>query len=81
VFVPLRLFDYYTQQTTLLSVKAHKSIHEFWSLEGFFGRYDITIETDADPTFQARLAGHLETGADSMTDPALGGSLTQPAIS
>jgi phospholipase C len=81
VLVPLRLFDYYTQQTTQLSVEANKSIKEFWSLERFFGWYDITIETDADPTFQARLVGHLETGEHSMTDPALDGSLTQPAVS
>ena len=79
VSVPLRLFDYYTQQTTRRSVDANKSINEFYSLAKFYGWYDITIETEVDPKFQARFAGHLETGEDSMTDPALDGSLTQPA--
>jgi phospholipase C len=81
VLVPLRFFDYYTQQTTQRSVEANKCINEFWSAERLHGWYDITVETDADPTFQARVAGHVETGEDSMTDPALGGSLTQPAVS
>jgi phospholipase C len=80
VLVPLRLFDYYTQQTMQRSVEANMSFNEFWSLATFYGWYDITIETDADPTFQARLAGHLETGEDSMTDPALDGSLIQPTV-
>jgi phospholipase C len=81
VLVPIRLFDYYTQKTTQFSVGPHKRFTEFWSLKKFYGWYDITVETESDPTFQARLAGHLETGEDSMTDPALDGSLTQPAVS
>ena len=44
-----------------------------WSLEASFGWYDFTIEVDSDPTFQQRLAGHVETGHDSVSDPALGG--------
>ena len=73
------LFDYYTQQTTKRSVEPNQSFTEFWSLERFYGWYDITIEAAADSTFQKRLAGHLETGEDSMTDPAFGGSLSQPS--
>jgi hypothetical protein len=30
------------------------------------------LTTDADPSFQRRLAGHLETCRDSMSDPLLG---------
>jgi len=81
VLVPIRLFDYYTQKTTQFSAGPHKRFTEFWSLKKLYGWYDITVETESDPTFQARLAGHLETGEDSMTDPALDGSLTQPAAS
>jgi phospholipase C len=43
------------------------------SLEKSFGWYDFTLETDSDREFQQRFAGHLETGNDSMSDPALGG--------
>jgi phospholipase C len=76
----VRMFDYYTQQTTQRSVEPNQSFTEFWSLERFYGWYDITIAVETDSTFQKRLAGHLETGEDSMTDPALDGSLTQPAV-
>jgi len=38
-----------------------------------FGWYDITLTTDSDPSFAQQLAGHLETGRDSVSDPTLGG--------
>ena len=38
-----------------------------------FGWYDLTIATDADSTFLRRIAGHLENGEDSVSDPAFGG--------
>jgi phospholipase C len=41
-------------------------------LRGSFGWYDLTITVDADSTAQWRIAGHVETGRDSMSDPALG---------
>jgi phospholipase C len=31
------------------------------------------VTVDVDPTFGYRLAGHVETGRDSFSDPALGG--------
>ncbi|HEY2710012.1 MAG TPA: phospholipase C, phosphocholine-specific [Caulobacteraceae bacterium] len=33
--------------------------------------YDIAVTVDEDPTFMRRLAGHLETGRPSHSDPAL----------
>jgi phospholipase C len=72
----VRLLDYYTKQTTQRSVEPNQGFTEFWSLEKFHGWYDITIEAETDSTFQTRLAGHLEAGKDSMTDPAFAGSLT-----
>jgi phospholipase C len=36
------------------------------------GWYDITITSHADPAYLRRLAGHVETGAPSISDPALG---------
>jgi phospholipase C len=78
VGVPLRLFDYYTQESSRRYVDANDTFKEFLSLEQFYGWYDISVETDADPTFQARLAGHLETGEDSMSDPSLNGRWAKP---
>jgi phospholipase C len=46
------------------------------SLTQFFGWYDLIVTVAADPTFKYRLAGHVETGKDSFSDPALGGLLT-----
>jgi phospholipase C len=69
---PIRLYDAYTKQTTSRLLEPGRSIREFWSLQPFHGWYDFTLTADADPSFQRRLAGHLETGQDSMSDPFLG---------
>jgi len=41
-------------------------------LESSFGWYDLSVQTDADRDFLRRLAGHLENGRDSASDPAFG---------
>ena len=43
------------------------------TLEGLHGWYDLVVTIAEDPAFQVRLAGHVETGRDSYSDPALGG--------
>jgi phospholipase C len=50
-------------------------------LERTFGWYDLTVTADGDPGFLRRLAGHVETGEDSFTDPAIGtsGGMIGPA--
>jgi phospholipase C len=37
-----------------------------------FGWYDLTVTIDSDKTALWRIAGHVETGRDSVSDPALG---------
>ena len=44
-----------------------------WPSHHNYGWYDITIKVNGDAGFEYRLAGHVETGKDSMSDPALGG--------
>jgi phospholipase C len=44
-----------------------------WSLNATHGWYDLIVRIEGDAAFEYRLAGHVETGADSVTDPALGG--------
>jgi hypothetical protein len=34
----------------------------FWSLNRFFGWYDLSITVDGDTGFERQLAGHLESG-------------------
>jgi len=43
-----------------------------WLLKSSFGWYDLSVVTDADQRFLRRLAGHLENGRASVSDPALG---------
>jgi phospholipase C len=42
-------------------------------LSQFYGWYDLIITVAGDQKFNYRLAGHVETGQDSISDPALGG--------
>jgi phospholipase C len=42
-------------------------------LAATYGWYDLVVTSSADASFQRHLAGHVETGKDSMTDPAIGG--------
>ena len=44
-----------------------------WSLKAAGGWYDLTITVENDPDFEYRLAGHMENGEDSISDPAMGG--------
>ena len=47
-----------------------------FSLNPFFGWYNLIVTVAEDPTFKIQVAGHVETGADSFSDPALGGLVT-----
>jgi len=50
-----------------------------FSLHRFRGWYDLVVTVAEDPSFEQRLAGHVETGRDSISDPAMGGLLTLKA--
>ena len=50
-----------------------------FSLDRFRGWYDVVVTVAEDPSFQHRLAGHVETGRDSISDPAMGGLVTLKA--
>jgi phospholipase C len=49
-----------------------QSVRQQWQLKDTFSWYDLSVVTDTDPGFLRRLAGHLENGRDSVSDPALG---------
>jgi phospholipase C len=38
------------------------------------GWYDVSVTSEADPSYLRRLAGHVETGRPSISDPSLGRS-------
>ena len=68
----VNVFDLYTHRKVELELEADGELSEFWSLDRSYGWYDFWITTRSDPGFKHRLAGHLETGRDSMSDPAIG---------
>jgi phospholipase C len=68
----VHIADAYTGQTVTRPLAAGRTFVWHWSLSKSYGWYDLTITVDSDPTFRQQLAGHVETGRDSMSDPLLG---------
>jgi phospholipase C len=48
-----------------------QSLEKGWSLEQSGGWYSFTVGVESDSSFKQQLAGHIETGNDSITDPAI----------
>ncbi|HEY7291764.1 MAG TPA: phospholipase C, phosphocholine-specific [Vicinamibacterales bacterium] len=70
----VRILDAYTgDHIARRLLHSNETLEEGLSLERFHGWYDLVVTADVDPTFGYRLAGHVETGRDSFSDPALGG--------
>ena len=55
-----------------LTLRPGTAAHSVWDLRGSDHWYDLTVTLADDPTFIQRLAGHVETGRPSRTDPAIG---------
>jgi phospholipase C len=68
----VHIADAYSKQSVRVTVEAGRSLTWFWPLELSFGWYDLTVTVEGDASFERRLAGHVETGLDSITDPLLG---------
>jgi len=43
---------------------------ESWVLAASHHWYDLSVTSNDDPTFLRRLAGHVENGRPSISDPA-----------
>jgi phospholipase C len=68
----LTILDAYTHQTVTEVVQPGRTLTWHSSLAGSFGWYDLTIQDESDSSFVQRIAGHVETGHDSVSDPAIG---------
>lgn len=68
----VRVLDHYTGETFVHALGAHESLRKHWPSLRHSGWYDLTIQVAGDPGFEYRLAGHVETGEDSVSDPAIG---------
>ena len=69
--VKLRIAAVYTKDASSHKLRAGENIVKYWPLAIFFGWYDFVLNVESDSTFLQQLAGHIETGRDSVTDPAI----------
>jgi phospholipase C len=69
----LHITEAYSRQRTMHRLEPGHQVIARFELARSFGWYDIALTSDSDPSFEQRIAGHLETGRDSVSDPALGG--------
>ncbi len=69
----VRILDKYDGEVLTVSLGPGESTSESWSRVKTFGWYDFVITVAGDPGFENQLAGHVETGNDSFSDPAMGG--------
>jgi phospholipase C len=76
----VKVVDAYSGKTITHLLHAHSNFTYFSQLQESFGWYDLAVQVESDASFQRRLAGHVETGRDSMTDPAIGAALPQVAV-
>jgi phospholipase C len=62
----------YTNEAFTHWLDRGQSVTKQWSLERNHGWYDLVIHVNTDQGFEQRLAGHIETGEDSASDPGIG---------
>jgi len=65
------ILDSYSKDQTTHTLKAGEELTKHWNLKKSYGWYDFIIEVNTDASFQQHIAGHVETGEESMTDPAI----------
>ncbi|MDB6010725.1 MAG: plcN, partial [Gammaproteobacteria bacterium] len=76
----VNVLDAYSGNRVTRLLQPHeKMIEAGWPLHEYFGWYDLVVTVAQDATYECRLAGHVETGRDSFSDPALGGLVTLKA--
>jgi phospholipase C len=63
----------YSGKSIVMVLNKGESLSKNWVLTRFLGWYDLVITVEGDPSFEYRLAGHVETGKDSYSDPMMGG--------
>ena len=68
----VRIFDAYSKRSLERAIAPHQNLIWHYDLEDSYGWYDLSIQVESDPSFKQQLAGHVESGKDSMSDPLLG---------
>jgi phospholipase C len=78
--VKVVITDAYSGKITTRHLEAHSYFTFFAELHHSFGWYDLTVQVDSDESFHRQLAGHVETGRDSVTDPAIGLAMAEASV-
>lgn len=71
--VTITVSDKYTGRHHVNVLKPGQTTNKQWTLGDFLGWYDLVVTVKEDPAFAYRLAGHVETGKHSISDPAMAG--------
>jgi phospholipase C len=71
------ILDAYSGRTNTCELGPHGSATFVSELEESLGWYDFSVKVDSDPAFLRQLAGHVETGRPSVTDPAIAGGVPE----
>jgi phospholipase C len=66
------ILDAYSKDQITQTLNAGEKLTKHWNLKQSYGWYDFAIEVNTDTSFQRHIAGHVENGEESMTDPAIG---------
>jgi phospholipase C len=69
----VRVVDGYTGNHVDRQLAPRGGWSKDWSTGRLFGWYDVTVTAAGDAGFSYRLAGHVEDGRDSASDPGMGG--------
>ena len=73
------ILDAYSGKTQTRMVHSQNTATYVSPLHKSFGWYDFIVTAESDVNFARQLAGHVETGRPSVTDPAIGAALAQTA--
>lgn len=63
---------YHKQPTRTYQLRANAHVSVTVGIDSTNNWYDVSVTSAQDPAFLRRLAGHVETGRPSTSDPALG---------
>lgn len=71
-FCNVSVENLYNGEALTYLLKPGEKVERRWHLDESYGWYDLVVRSDAEAGFVQRLAGHVESGAPSVTDPAIG---------
>ena len=71
-FCNVSVENLYNGESVSYLLKPGEHAERQWHLSDSYGWYDLIVRADAEAGFVQRLAGHMETGEASVTDPAIG---------